>query len=685
MLKKLFFPAVLLILATLIYLQNEPAIDIQMVYDGWSPGSYVAMKLHPENFKNDFPSGIMAYDQSLPMRIYYYLAKYLHILPEQAIRPMVFLQIICLTFSISYLAHILFKNHLVTILCTTIMMSGHLPGLNLADFGYGIGAQTYLPNHYSFGYVSIILAITFFIQNQYFLTWLFVALAFQCHPLLGIYLSLFILAGILVDPKSLKHRQTFWGLAVFLIAALPQMVSSYAKAGTTSQVPLDTWILQTKIFSHHWYPYTLETAGRKAVFLLVPFLSLCYFFFLSLRYQNFSDERIKKVTAGCAACFAASILSFFLVEPLEIPLLVRMCFQRASALVSFMAVLYIVYYLYRKLVEGNFFITLAAVYTLTLALIGNPGISFLSLFIFTIYDLKGGRFGSFVLKKQNKATVAVLAAIGGMIATLTVYNLWGSLTGQKNAIRQLADSFWAFLLYLNPLAKFDLAFWGGRPLDGLSFLSIFLGLSCLFILQKKRSTPLYLSLICITLILIAFKHLSELTAWGQMRYAKEVKSFINVQRWAKTHTPPNALFISDPTSLGGWREFSERSHFGYLSEWAYGTLCYIADRKSFEEGRRRAKEFGIDLEKIRKNDPLIKRRRLSKIYERNARYAFYSSSADRIARLVLKYGIDYFILEKKVYGNIEKKGFAVLPVAYENEYFIVFGAEPIKSYLKMNK
>ena len=170
-----------------------------------------------------------------------------------------------------------------------------------------------------------------------------------------------------------------------------------------------------------------------------------------------------------------------------------------------------------------------------------------------------------------------------------------------------------------------------------------------------------------------------------MPYAREAKSFIEIQRWAKTHTPPDALFISDPTTFGGWREYSERSHFGYLSEWGFSTLCYLGNLETFKEGRHRCQEFGIRLDEFAQKKSSMKPKQLLKTYEEFVRYAFYSLSPSGIAQLTLKYGIDYFVLKKSIYSKVKQKGFDNLPVAYENEYFIVFSTDPIQSYYNRHK
>jgi len=94
-LMNIFLVAGFLALVCIVFYYNSKDINLKIAYGGYGPQDYVAQKLHPENFQKDFAPGMLfTYDYSLPMRVYYYLAKYCGISPSVTVYPFMFLQTI---------------------------------------------------------------------------------------------------------------------------------------------------------------------------------------------------------------------------------------------------------------------------------------------------------------------------------------------------------------------------------------------------------------------------------------------------------------------------------------------------------------------------------------------------------------------------------------------------------------
>ena len=100
----------LLALVCIIFYYNSRYMKLNVAYVGWGPQDYVAQKLHPENFKRNWPSGILIYDHSMLMRVYYYLARYLGMNPTTTMYPYMFVQTLLFFISVAFLSQTLFQN-----------------------------------------------------------------------------------------------------------------------------------------------------------------------------------------------------------------------------------------------------------------------------------------------------------------------------------------------------------------------------------------------------------------------------------------------------------------------------------------------------------------------------------------------------------------------------------------------
>jgi len=80
------------------------------------------------------------------------------------------------------------------------------------------------------------------------------------------------------------------------------------------------------------------------------------------------------------------------------------------------------------------------------------------------------------------------------------------------------------------------------------------------------------------------------------------QDFLDAQLWAYRSTAHDALFLVDPWKGCGWRDLSERSSFGSVREWGFTAIAHNPTYSVYQEGNRRLKLFGIDLDKITEAD-----------------------------------------------------------------------------------
>jgi TPR repeat protein len=182
-----------------------------------------------------------------------------------------------------------------------------------------------------------------------------------------------------------------------------------------------------------------------------------------------------------------------------------------------------------------------------------------------------------------------------------------------------------------------------------------------------------------------------LFAWIQLRdFAdrraagfKNESDYMAVQLWAKDHTPPDALFMPDPSILYGWRDFANRSSFGNIREWGFVAIAYTPDNAKYLEGKNRLKIFGIDIDGITEEQIRnSKTRVLGDQLVLQAKARFYSSTPSDLQALCDAYGIDYFIMEKKsLPAQRFKQMTDSFQTAFQNDSFIVFGRNTIQGMI----
>ena len=121
--KNILLAAGFLALVCIVFYYNSKDINLKIAYGGYGPQDYVAQKLHPENFTRNWPNGILNYDHSIPMRAYYYLAKYCGISPSVTVYPFMFIQTLLFLLSVAFLTQNLFKNKFVTFISVIVISS----------------------------------------------------------------------------------------------------------------------------------------------------------------------------------------------------------------------------------------------------------------------------------------------------------------------------------------------------------------------------------------------------------------------------------------------------------------------------------------------------------------------------------------------------------------------------------
>jgi cell division protein FtsL len=277
---------------------------------------------------------------------------------------------------------------------------------------------------------------------------------------MGMFTAIFICSYIFYDRKLFYNKNFLLGLFFFLLIISPLIYSIFFKASVSNgTIPVDKWIKVTKIFSSHWYPVTMEMFTKRAIYYFFPFLLSILFFIVSSRHIRFENEKNKKILVGLFTCLVLSIIGIVLSEFFQVPILIKISFQRMSGFFTFFSTLYYINYLYIKLNNSNLFIHLVSLYSILLLFFSSPGLAILPLILLFYSDVNDGYAGFFRinLKIQKRLKLFIYIVIV-LIAFIVLIN---NLHHKHEIFSYLHKSLWSPFQYLNPLEYFDFLLWGG--------------------------------------------------------------------------------------------------------------------------------------------------------------------------------------------------------------------------------
>lgn len=149
---------------------------------------------------------------------------------------------------------------------------------------------------------------------------------------------------------------------------------------------------------------------------------------------------------------------------------------------------------------------------------------------------------------------------------------------------------------------------------------------------------------------------------------EKAKSYMEAQIWASKNTDHLALFAVDPGHSYAWRDFSARSSFGTFRDWGYVGIAYKANIKKYNEGKRRAKIFGVDFDSITIKEINDGVGPISGKYKKIASQNYYKMNTSDLMKLSSDEGINYFVFERsRVKNNFSMSKH----IKFSNENYII--------------
>lgn len=626
-----FWACLGLLLCTLAWVVFGYGLDIVYAYRGQSPISWVYETTHPEWFVRSFPDLTESYGSSLAMYPYLWAYHFLGVEPESFYLVFLAGEIFALALASWFLSESLFPNSTAAarlfFICLVICSSAR--DINLARFGqpvfYGI--------YYNFADAFRYAGVAFFIRGQRMLAYSSMAVAFMCHPVIGLIGFGFITVGEFFGNKTTRARFAWREVLCFgAICGVWTWFQVGTSALSSGSIPAERWFALTRFCSYHWYIWDMKQLTNGYTEQLLPFLSFCMLFFYYLFRTPLRQELDRKIVWGCLGLLALVPIGVLAAQFEWNPTIVKLALHRSNDLVVAVGLAYIAIGLWEEIQLGPFWRKiLAAGLAVSPFLFATP-FPFLLSFVFVMPRL------SLHPRKQKEFYLSCFVAVIFLLLLLYFFS--------------------GISLRLDSTAYI------GSPL----FL-IVIGSAALLAFLISRMVFLAKPILRISLSIAVF--LAPIP-WFQNYHANRpfVGSFYplaihykDAQLWARANTDQNALFMTDPTIFYGWKDFSRRSSFGNLRDWLFESWSYNSNFETYQEGMKRFSEFQIELDPYLKFEPALGGSHQLILDVEKKYYEFDDSWRKQMAE---KYGIHYFIYRKSKFLNN-----TTLHFAYENEEFVI--------------
>jgi len=345
-------------------------IDSIIAVSGWSPIDWVSHLNNPQNYSNDFPSGISLYDKSAFMKIYPFLNNVLGISTETSIYFVLLLEIFFLAFSGFYFFKALIPKSSLIAGCifSLMVISSSARNMDLSNFGAPIFAGLF----YNFADGFRLLAIALFLDRKFLLFGLSQAISIIIHPIMGIMSLVFLFGIFTIKRKVLDLNSLFKSFVPLIIIVFIWIFFTFKDSNIGSgQINPDTWVEMVQLFSVHLFPLTL-----KPISYVLSFISLLILAFYYLPKIDIVDNDRKGILFALYLMVFIAILGMLITLFLPIPFLVKMQLPRISALVINVSLAIVIVGLIKEVENKNYLCGSLELAILLASFFINPGFRF---------------------------------------------------------------------------------------------------------------------------------------------------------------------------------------------------------------------------------------------------------------------------------------------------------------------
>lgn len=611
---------------------EAPNLSWKLALSGYSPIDWLNHHSLPQNFVRDFPNGSDVNNKSLFMYLYRMADSILGISPEKLIPAVILFEMLFMGG-----ASVLFFRALLpgavpiaAFVFALLVVNSGSRSMELAGFG----GPFFWGLYYNFADGMRLIALSLVLQRRFFVAALLFVLSVATHPIMGVMGGVFALGCFMSVRQRGDLNKILISSAVFFILAGGWWFYHLQNIDVVStSIPSETWVVFSKAFNSHFYPVAngLLTSEFERRFL--PFLALLLLAIFYISRTEMPDRTRNGVLTGAGLLLAVTLTGLAISHWSGNPGLIRLALMRASDMLILVSLAVVVAGLLSELEKGRFFQAALASGLLLAPFIGPP-VPIAYVFLIILSQLPFLRPGSW--SSSNKITLTLVVAF--CIFLVTYYQL-GFVHLDYETIYIGHKQLWLMTLYIG------------------------IGVMVVDLVHPFSGTLRQLSLAAVMVLVFSKALYWEGTANLGSRDKPLGEAYLNAQLWAKQNTPPTALFLVDPTIYYGWRDFSQRSSFGNMREWLHTSWLYDPKKVNYDEGLRRAAEFGFyPPNYLSESPPLNGFVKIDKVVGEH----FYSYGADRFREIAKKYSLDYIVMKKD-----RLKDRVLLPVAYENEFFVI--------------
>jgi hypothetical protein len=614
---------------------NLATLPDRIALGGVSPIDWVNHLTLPENFRNDFQSGIEIYHHSLFMRLYSTLSLGLGLDTEFVMRAVVVLEVVALAAAAAYLTYSLLPSASPVVPAVTALIIV-ASSLGLADLSR-IAVKPYFAGlYYNAADAARLCAIALALHRRWGLAVATLAFSTATHPIMGGLGAFFVAIMVFFRAEALRDRRLPIAVAAYLILVGFWVLGGVAQTAQLSggKVPREIWLDYTTALSSHWYPYAYGMLTDFHGQHLLPLLGYCVLFYRYLPELRLPVEIERAWRWGVSGLFALTAAGIAFSVWLPEPFLIKLNLQRASALILWVGLPIVMAGLIQDVLHAHWLKRVAAGVLLLSPFLSGAVVPTAAVLILTAPSALN------TVRRWSQGSIGRKISCATFFSVVIVLTWYVVASGYFSANK---------IYYAGaPIA------WKGGVLLAVSVWGI------------KR----FWNRVQPEILILAFVALAAVN-WIKEDYRaasanhERAAAYREVQEWARLRTAPEALFSVDPLILYGWRDYSQRSSFGNLREWLHTSWLYDSNPTYFHEGMKRFGELGID------PSPYLKLRPTSEKMS-----AFYTAVGQRFYEvddgwrmdLAKRYGISFFVMERA------KLKPTSMPRVFENDFYVVLDA-----------
>jgi len=593
---------------------------------GFSPSALLDPVWKRPEFAADFPNGEAAVLTSLVGQIYHLLG-FLPLPRRVVVGAMIFAEFSALGMSAFVCTRVVnAKLPAWTAVVTAVFLTtGALISCDLARWFH-----PYYGSVYNFAYSFGFAAVAAILSRKPIWAGLSLGLAATVHPIIALFFGLAVAAiGVLDRPVIRLPRLLVGGsLTVILAGAWGALMLGGAGISGDAVDP-SLYIALTRLMSVHWFPISIGVFSDRAAETALPFTGMMVLIATLLRpFSPAGERRDVQIGVAIVLLLAITFIGVFASEYSGVPLLVKLALHRASLVVLLLGAIIVIPRLAAIAASGSILPAAVATLLLLLSFWRDHGPPILLCLLFAGVVLLGERRRRPRAELMLAATTIAIAVVFLMIFVLTEV-VSHPFKSSDVDVESIGVSLFLAALALATVAwlfRIPAMFAAGVAIGALAW--------------TPQVDPLH-----------------------NLRELELAKAFLQVQKWARASTPTDALFMIDPSYSYSWREMSERPSFGTLREWLYSGWIYDTKASVFEEGVRRAKWLGLNLDYY-----LDMPKPLTAYFQmwQQAKENYNSMDAERLRDAASRYNVSYFVFERR---NVVK--LPALPTAFANDQYVV--------------